>query len=152
MLGTEPTEAPIDLSSRDARNREFLETAGQAQWMPAAERDRYGDALAESLGVSVPERPPDEFAPLSWDVREMTRNGIEFGGHTVTHPILQTLSSADSLSREIERRKTRIEEELQAPVRHFAYPGGKAKEIHAAAKEAVEHAGFDGAWTGWTGR
>jgi peptidoglycan/xylan/chitin deacetylase (PgdA/CDA1 family) len=145
---TSLTDASLDLSSLDARYRAFLEIARQAQWMPAAERDRLGDHLGELLRVSIPERPPDEFAPLSWDeVREMARNGIEFGGHTITHPILQTLSSSDSLSWEIAGCKTRIEQELQTPVRHFAYPSGKAEEIPAAAKEAVKHAGFDTAVT-----
>jgi peptidoglycan/xylan/chitin deacetylase (PgdA/CDA1 family) len=142
------TEASFDFSSRDARYRAFLEIARQAQWMPAGERDRLGDHLAELLRVSIPERPPDEFAPLRWDeVREMARNGIEFGGHTLTHPILQTLSSAESLAQEIAGCKTRIEHELQAPARHFAYPSGKAEEIPAAAKEAVKHAGFETAVT-----
>jgi peptidoglycan/xylan/chitin deacetylase (PgdA/CDA1 family) len=142
------TDASLDLSSRDARYRTFLEIAQQAQWMPAAGRDQLGDRLAELLRVSIPDRPPEEFAPLRWDeVREMARNGIEFGGHTVTHPILQTVASADSLSREIEGCKARIEDELQAPVRHFAYPSGKTEEIPAAAKEAVAHAGFETAVT-----
>jgi peptidoglycan/xylan/chitin deacetylase (PgdA/CDA1 family) len=153
-LGMAPlTEASFDLSSREARNRAFLEIAPQAQWMPAIERDRLGDRIAELLCVSIPERPPKEFAPLSWaEVREMARNGMEFGGHTVTHPILQTLSSVDGLSGEIEGCKTRIEEELQAPVRHFAYPSGKAEEIPAAAKEAVKHAGFETAVTTLAGQ
>jgi hypothetical protein len=121
--------------------------------MPADERDRLGDRLAELLRVSIPEHPRDEFAPLSWDeVRELARNGAEFGGHTVTHPILQTLSSADSLSREIEGCKMRIEQELQAPVRHFAYPSGKLEEIPTAAKEAVQRAGFETAVTTQPGR
>jgi Polysaccharide deacetylase len=142
------TDASFDLSSRDACYRAFLEIARQVQWMPAAERDRLGDRLGELLRVSTPKRPPNEFAPSSWDdVREMARNGIEFGGHTVTHPILQTLSSADSLSQEIAGCKLRIEKELQAPVRHFAYPSGKAEEIPTAAKEAVKQAGFETAVT-----
>jgi peptidoglycan/xylan/chitin deacetylase (PgdA/CDA1 family) len=142
------TDASFDLSSRDTRYRAFLEIARQAQWMPAPERDRLGDRLAERLRVSIPERPPDEFAPLSWaEVREMARNGVEFGGHTVTHPILQTLPSADSLTKEIAGCKARIEEELQTPVRHFAYPSGKAEKIPVDAKEAVKHARFESAVT-----
>jgi peptidoglycan/xylan/chitin deacetylase (PgdA/CDA1 family) len=141
-------DVPLDLGSHHARYRAFLEITRQAQWMPAGERDRLGDRLADLLRVSIPERPPDEFAPLTWDeVREMARNGIEFGGHTVTHPILQTLSSADSLAKEIAGCKKRIEDELQATVRHFAYPSGKEEEIPAAAKEAVENVGFETAVT-----
>jgi peptidoglycan/xylan/chitin deacetylase (PgdA/CDA1 family) len=141
-------DGALDLSSRDARYRAFLEVARQAQWLPAAERDRLGDRLADLLRVSVPERPQEEFAPLRWDeVREMASNGIEFGGHTVTHPILQTLPSAEDLAEEIAGCKRRIEEELQAPLRHFAYPSGKAEEVPGVAKEAVARAGFETAVT-----
>lgn len=141
-------EGSLDLSSRDARYRAFLQIARQAQWMPASERDRLGDRLAGLLRVSVPESPPEEFAPLRWDeVREMANTGIEFGGHTVTHPILQTLPSAEGLAQEIAGCKSRIQEELQAPIRHFAYPSGKEEEVPAAAKEAVAQAGFDTAVT-----
>lgn len=142
------TEVSLDLSSRDARNREFLEIARDAQWMPARERDGLGDRLAQLLRVSVPEHPREKFAPLRWDeVREMANNGIEFGGHTVTHPTLQTLSSAEALAQEIAGCKRRIEEELQAPIRHFAYPSGKAEEVPASAKEAIAQAGFETAVT-----
>jgi peptidoglycan/xylan/chitin deacetylase (PgdA/CDA1 family) len=141
-------QVSLDLSSRSARYREFLEIAREAQWLPAGERDGLGDRLAEALQVSVPESPPEEFAPLRWDaVREMSNNGIEFGGHTVTHPILQTLSSSENLTQEIAGCKKRIQEELQAPVRHFAYPSGKAEEIPSLAKEAVAQAGFETAVT-----
>jgi peptidoglycan/xylan/chitin deacetylase (PgdA/CDA1 family) len=146
-------DASLDLSDPDARYRAFLQIAMQAQWLPADERDRLGDRLAGLLRVSLPERPPEEFAPLGWDeVREMAGNGIEFGGHTVTHPILQTLSSAEGLAREIAGCKRRIEDEMQAPLRHFAYPSGKVEEVPAAAKEAVARAGFETAVTTMPGQ
>jgi hypothetical protein len=136
-------DASLDLGSRPARYQTFLDIARQAQWLPAEERDRLGTRLAELLCVSIPGRPPEEFSALTWDqVREMARQGIEFGGHTVNHPILQTLPSDESLTREIAGCKARIEQQLQQPLHHFAYPSGKAEEIPAAAKEAVARAGF----------
>jgi hypothetical protein len=41
---------------------------------------------------------------------------------------------------------------LQRPLRHFAYPSGKAVEIPPGAKEAVARAGFETAVTTLTGR
>ncbi len=100
-----------------------------------------------------PKRLPEEFAPLSWDeVRLMTRSGIEFGGHTVTHPILQTLHTPEELQFEIAHCKLRIEDELLQPVAHFAYPSGRTEEISSAAKEAVRQAGFETAVTTVTGQ
>ena len=133
----------VDLSSSAARDHAFGVIARRSQWLPAEERDRTGDRIAELLRVAIPPSPPKEYAPLRWDeIREMARNGVEFGGHTVNHPILETLTSPESLADEISGSKLRIEEELQAPVAHFAYPSGKADEISAAAKHAVLEAGY----------
>jgi hypothetical protein len=119
-----------------------------AQWLRSGARDAYCDSVADALGIRIPETPPEEFAPLTWnEVRTMARSRVEFGGHTVTHPILQTLETQDELTFEIGQCKLRIEEELQAPVAHFAYPSGKTGEISAAAKEAVRKAGFETAVT-----
>jgi peptidoglycan/xylan/chitin deacetylase (PgdA/CDA1 family) len=136
-------DTAVDLSSPAARDHSFGVIARRSQWLPAEERDRYGDRLAEVLRVEIPAAPPKEYAPLRWDdIRAMTRNGIEFGGHTVNHPILETLRSPESLADEIGGCKLRIEKELEAPVEHFAYPSGKADEISPAAKEAVKQAGY----------
>jgi peptidoglycan/xylan/chitin deacetylase (PgdA/CDA1 family) len=119
-----------------------------AQRLPIRDRDIYCEAVEDALKIHIPEMPPEEFAPLTWDeVRTMVRCGIEFGGHTVTHPILQTIETAAELEFEIAHCKLRIEEELQAPVAHFAYPRGKVEDIPAAAKEAVRRAGYETAVT-----
>ena len=146
-------EIGVDLSSPAAREEAFQNVARPAQWLPAAERDRLCERLAKLLRVEIPERPPEAFAPLTWDeVREMARHGIEFGGHTINHPILQTLHTPESLAAEIAGCKTRIETELGSPISHFAYTSGKAEEVPAAAKEAVARAGFETAVTTLTGR
>lgn len=143
----------FDLSTPSARLRSFYIVVRRAQWLQAEERDRLGNAIAECLRVSIPERPVDEFTPSSWDeVREMARHGIEFGGHTINHPILQTLSTTEAIETEIIGGKKRIEQELQTPVRHFAYPSGQEKEIPAAAKEIVARGGFETAVTTVAGR
>jgi peptidoglycan/xylan/chitin deacetylase (PgdA/CDA1 family) len=146
-------DAEFDLTSPDARYNAFFAVVRRAQWLSAEERDRLEDELAKLLSVSVPERPLDEFTPLTWDeVREMASHGIEFGGHTVNHPILQTLSTNKELEAEIAGCKARIEEELQSPVRHFAYPSGHEEEIPAAAAEIVRRAGYETAVTTVPGR
>jgi peptidoglycan/xylan/chitin deacetylase (PgdA/CDA1 family) len=122
--------------------------AVSAQWLPSRDRDAYCDRMAEALRVRIPETPPEEFAPLSWDeVRTMADSRIEFGGHTVTHPILQIVETPQELEFEIAHSKLRIEEELQTRVEHFAYPSGKSDEVPPAAKDAVKQAGFETAVT-----
>lgn len=62
---------------------------------------------------------------LSWtQVREMHRNGIVFGSHTVYHSILPNVDT-EVAARELVDSKKRLEEELLAPCNLFAYPDGK---------------------------
>jgi len=79
---------------------------------------------------------------LTWEqARLMTRQRIDFGGHTVTHPFMSKLTS-EQAEWEIGESKRRIEEELQRTVRHFAYPNGKREDFSANNKYALRNAGY----------
>ncbi len=59
---------------------------------------------------------------MTWDeVRELRREGIDFGSHTVTHPQLKSISH-DQVCHEVRSSKETIEDELGSPVKSFAYP------------------------------
>jgi peptidoglycan/xylan/chitin deacetylase (PgdA/CDA1 family) len=59
---------------------------------------------------------------LTWsEVRELSRHGIVFGSHTVTHPQLHQLSVA-KIQEEIVNSRRTIEEMLGCAVDSFAYP------------------------------
>lgn len=61
---------------------------------------------------------------MTWDMaREMLAGGMDFGGHTVSHPILSRLPAAEQ-RREITQSCQRISEELGQSVRAFSYPVG----------------------------
>jgi peptidoglycan/xylan/chitin deacetylase (PgdA/CDA1 family) len=136
-------ETTLDLCSAAARDHSFHVVARQVQWLPAQERDQAALRMADLLRVELPARPPAEFAPLAWsEARKMAAHGIEFGGHTVNHPILQTLRDRDALEREISGCKARIEQELPGQTAHFAYPSGNRKEVPAMAREVVLATGF----------
>jgi peptidoglycan/xylan/chitin deacetylase (PgdA/CDA1 family) len=86
--------------------------------------------LEEAAQVKPPQKAPPEFEPCSWDqIREMARGGIEIGAHTVTHPILSRIGDPARLRFEVLESKKRIEQELQLPVRHFAYPNGRWADV-----------------------
>ena len=88
-------------------------------------RDARLAELEAATGKRLPHPVPAEFEPCTWDeLREMAANGMEIGAHTVTHPILSRLKSSSQLAHEVIQSKKRIEEELQRPVPHFAYPNG----------------------------
>jgi peptidoglycan/xylan/chitin deacetylase (PgdA/CDA1 family) len=84
---------------------------------------------------------------LTWDqVRQMKEHGIDFGGHTVTHPYLSRLTE-DQVKWEVSESKRRIESELQAPVSHFAYPNGREEDFAPWSKDVIRNAGYEAAVT-----
>jgi len=84
---------------------------------------------------------------LTWDqVRQMKKNRISFGAHTVTHPILSHLPLCDA-KREILESKQKIEQELDTPVELFAYPDGGPGTFDDAIINIVREAGFTAAVT-----
>lgn len=84
---------------------------------------------------------------LTWDqVRLMKARGIDFGGHTVTHPFISKLSREDVLA-EVSGCKGRIERELQLPVEYFAYPNGREEDFGMWNKELILAAGYRAAVT-----
>jgi peptidoglycan/xylan/chitin deacetylase (PgdA/CDA1 family) len=100
--------------------------------------------LAARLGVTLPETPPEEFAAITWDqAREMQREGIEIGSHTVTHPILTKVDAA-RLRRELADSREHIAAELGQPVDLFCYPNGTFDD---SVKTAVGRAGYVAAVT-----
>lgn len=95
------------------------------------------------------QRPfPLNGVPLTWDaLREMTATGlVEVGSHTHTHAVVDKLDSSE-LRSELQRSKDRIEDELQRPVQHFAYPKGvRARgDLAEVVAEAFETAAIAGA-------
>ena len=102
------------------------------------ERDDQLDRLAVDL--RVPE--PSYGRKLSWpEVREMAENGITFGAHTVTHPILTKIPLKDAV-REITGSREAIENQLRQSVTLFAYPNGTSDDFNESIEGAVKDAGF----------
>lgn len=81
---------------------------------------------------------------LTWEqVKEMERNNINFGAHTVHHAYLPDLP-LDQAQAEILGSKKQIEENLGHSVDYFCYPvGGFSADI----KKMVEEDGFQAAMT-----
>jgi peptidoglycan/xylan/chitin deacetylase (PgdA/CDA1 family) len=83
-------------------------------------------------------------SPLDWaQVREMQAGGIEFGSHTMTHPLLSQVP-LETARREIVESRSLIEDRLGAPVAFFCYPRG---DFSLAVKRLVDAAGYRAACT-----
>jgi peptidoglycan/xylan/chitin deacetylase (PgdA/CDA1 family) len=76
----------------------------------------------------------------------MKAHGIDFGGHTVTHPFLSRMTR-EHMAWEVAECKRRIEEELQLPADYFAYPNGREEDFGEWNKEVLLSAGYRAAVT-----
>jgi peptidoglycan/xylan/chitin deacetylase (PgdA/CDA1 family) len=79
---------------------------------------------------------------MSWDnIREMQRDGLDFGSHTVSHANLGKIS-LDEAERELTESKATIEQELGHEQVLFAYPFGAPTDINEAARDKVAEVGY----------
>lgn len=117
-------------------------------WLRRVRENERGPAISDvfrALGVPNDLNLPNHM--LRWeDIRQMAKHNITFGAHTVTHPVLSKVPEA-GLQREIFGSKRTIEDRLQMPVSHFAYPFGQPADFNEKAKKSVQDAGFKTAVT-----
>jgi peptidoglycan/xylan/chitin deacetylase (PgdA/CDA1 family) len=110
-----------------------------------SERRQWLARILRQLGVEDDWERRDKM--LTWDqARSMQKWGIDFGGHTVTHPFLSQMPE-EQVAWEVSECKRRIEEELQFPVSHFAYPNGREKDFGNWNKDVIRRAGYKAAVT-----
>lgn len=103
--------------------------------------------LFPNLKVEYPARVPPELAPMSWDnARSLRQSGHGVFPHTRSHRILSTLSPDEKRS-EIDESRRRVEEELGAPARVFAYPTGREIDYDQQDVEQLKECGFKMAFT-----
>ncbi len=80
--------------------------------------------------------------PMTWEqIKEMSAHNIEFGSHSVTHPVLSRVPLA-KLDFEVEYSKQRLESELQKLVQVIAYPVGGVEAFDDNVRAAVKKAGY----------
>jgi peptidoglycan/xylan/chitin deacetylase (PgdA/CDA1 family) len=116
-----------------------------------SEKQKIVDQLPEIMAVSV---PGDAFRNImmSWsNAKELSENGIEMAGHTVSHPILTRLSP-EKASWELINCKRHIEDQINKRVISFAYPNGRSADFSSELIRRVQQAGFEVAFTLLPGR
>jgi peptidoglycan/xylan/chitin deacetylase (PgdA/CDA1 family) len=114
--------------------------------LPEVEKQIYVETLPMEMDVSIPQ---GFFRGLmmDWDqVKEMQKGGIEFGAHTVNHPILTRISLEEARA-EIVESISRIEDELGESVLGFAYPNGQASDLDGEVEKLVADSGVRAAFT-----
>jgi peptidoglycan/xylan/chitin deacetylase (PgdA/CDA1 family) len=126
-----------DMASRVEATDRVL---GALKGVPDARRH---EALAEIAAASGIAQVDDaRSGALDWgQVREMHAHGIEFGSHTVTHPILANATDA-AIHEELAQSKRQIEVQLEAPADTLAYPVGGESAYDARVVQAARACGY----------
>ncbi len=109
-------------------------------------RTTFMQNIAANMKVSIPREAPAKYAPCSWsELREMADSGlVEIGSHTVTHPILSTLTDEETWD-EITVSRAHIEEGMRRSISLFCFPNGKAGDYRPSQIDQLERAGYFGA-------
>lgn len=132
-----------NLIEREKISRTWIETM---KTLPENQKKGIVSQLPDYLNVSIPHNFFKKLM-MNWDqIREMRDNGIEFGGHTVNHPILSRIS-LDQAKLEIEKSKADIERELGKHISSFAYPNGGKADFNVPIESLVAKAGYRAAFT-----
>lgn len=102
--------------------------------------------LAAQAGIDAPALVERECLP--WETLRSLSGapGVTIGAHTLSHPMLAKHDEAFA-RREIVAGKARLEAELGAPIRHFAYPVGDPTSAGPREFALAAEAGFEAAVT-----
>lgn len=138
----------IDLSALGLRNDMLIRDAGlaklvdtvlnQIKYLPQPERER----IALALHGSATPQPAPRLMMTEAEVTDLSRQGFDVGGHTVSHPILAKLE-ADQAREEINGCAAWLKQLLGHTPVSFAYPNGRPGRDYGPEHVAmVRAAGF----------
>jgi peptidoglycan/xylan/chitin deacetylase (PgdA/CDA1 family) len=119
-------------------------------------RQLWGDPLWEFVENLETELEPDftdrpRASMLTWEqIRAMHGSGVQFGSHTVNHPILSRLPK-DQIEFELRQSQAELSGELGTPITSFAYPNGRASDYNDEVKSALKRCGYTCAVTALSG-
>lgn len=129
-------------SALDRRHAGFAITE-KLMNLPDERKNSLIEKLINVAGVDIPDRLGRELI-LSWnEVVQMSRDGIDLGAHSVTHPILTNIP-LERARWEIVQSKNDIETRLGKPVSFFSYPNSI---FNPEIVKLVEQSGFAGGIT-----
>jgi peptidoglycan/xylan/chitin deacetylase (PgdA/CDA1 family) len=136
-------DGALDVPTPDSKRAAFHKIA--AEWDGPDAAARY-TAFCQLNGVDIDAMHWKH--AISWDMLESLRDDplVEIGGHTVSHARISSLSPDEALG-ELKGSRDRLIERLQLPVRHFAFPYGRAFDCGPRDFEIARQAGYASAAT-----
>lgn len=105
------------------------------------ERDNVMFQLKENVH-NYPFERPDYFVLTKDEINKLsTHKLIEIGSHTLTHPVLSSLSY-DAQKQELLKSKQILEEITNKQIKYFAYPYGGNSDINNISIQLVKECGY----------
>lgn len=129
----------------ESRRDIFYHLVERLKRIPNLRRVGILEELESRHGNSCSKKTSDimrQSRPLDWhQIKEMAKNGIEFGSHSVTHPIL-TMLTDDELRYELQASKETLEAKIGSNVDILAYPNGGKRDFDKRVQKAAGAAGY----------
>jgi peptidoglycan/xylan/chitin deacetylase (PgdA/CDA1 family) len=136
---TQSVALPADVALRRLAIRNVL---GELKRMPNERRLEVLEDLESKTGSAGDQLAALESRAMNWNqVRAMSSAGIEFGSHTVTHPILANLNDEELNFELVESRRV-IEAQIGKSVSVISYPVGGRSAFNGRVQDAVAQAGY----------
>ncbi|MFH1690676.1 MAG: polysaccharide deacetylase family protein [Candidatus Eisenbacteria bacterium] len=145
-------ERSVDLSTDARREATIKMITSIGKRCKVEELEDILAEVHEETGHGPQAAPLPRRVMMNWDeIREMHGAGMTIGAHTHSHYNLPSLDTSD-VAHEVVASRRAVEEELQAPVEHFAYPNGRTdRHCDARVAKVVAVAGFGSAVTSLAG-
>jgi len=148
-LALAPSGQPFRLEwdSPPSRDRAIRAVTEMFKRLPQQERITCFASLLSQLDVALPDLAPPRYAPMAWNtVRTLGRQGVTFGPHTVTHPILSRVPD-DQAQVEIAESWARVRAETDTAIPVFCYPNGDPDSFGPREVAIVRRTGLRAALT-----
>ncbi len=139
-----------DIRSPAARARAHFALYWRLRPLRPAVIDSILNEIEVQLGIHTVDRDTHRWMNGE-ELRALSATaGVDVGAHTLTHPLLATLSASEQW-KEIDGSRDQLERLLDTPVTLFSYPFGSHDAFDAATTQLVRDSGYALACTGTGG-
>ena len=130
------------IDNKQLNKKHLVEILVYLRSIPNNERVSVVESLKSEYSDSIINTSSSLSKPMTWDdIRNMDRDLITIGSHTVTHPIMSMLSE-EELEFELLMSKKKIENELNVDVNSIAYPVGMRESINDKVVNQTKMSGY----------
>ncbi|MGH9360792.1 MAG: polysaccharide deacetylase family protein, partial [Thermoanaerobaculia bacterium] len=143
-LAVGESRIPLSTATGEDRVESSREIVRLMKEVPPRQREEILTDLERQLGTrgEIPEGQEARYQFLDWErVRAADPELVDFGAHTVNHPILSTLSE-EELRLEVEESKRRIEDRGGRACDLFSYPNGSPADFGERERALLRRSGF----------